>query len=88
MSAVRLHTSLPVSRIKYLRQQLHELAYLPNPQHGSVTKMDLRTGGLLAKHTNRKGGSYESVFPIGFYTNFGGYLARNLSILNELKQQG
>jgi hypothetical protein len=64
------------------------LFYLPNPSEGSVTKMDLRTGALLAKPANGSGGDYEAVFPIGFYTTYDGYLASNLSILDELKAQG
>ncbi|KAI0651086.1 hypothetical protein C8Q79DRAFT_1004406 [Trametes meyenii] len=65
------------------------LSYLPNPPNGrSVTKMDLRTGALLAKPANGKGGAYETVFPIGFYTNFGGYLDTNLSRIDEIKAQG
>jgi len=50
--------------------------------------MDLRTGALLAKPADGSDGKYESVFPIGFYTWFDGYLAGNLSILDELKAQG
>ncbi|GJE89062.1 hypothetical protein PsYK624_051540 [Phanerochaete sordida] len=65
------------------------LSLLPDPPDGrSVTKMDLRTGALLAKPATGKGGSYETVFPIGFYTNFGGYLDSNLTLLNELAAQG
>lgn len=65
------------------------LSLLPDPPAGrSVTKMDLRTGALLAKPATGKGGEYEPVFPIGFYTNFGGYLASNLSLLDDLKAQG
>lgn len=65
------------------------LSYLPSPPDGrSVTKMDLRTGALLAKPATGKGGAYETVFPVGFYTNFGGYLASNLSLVDEIKEQG
>jgi len=64
------------------------LYYLPNPSEGSVTKMDLRTGALLAKPANGSGGNYEAVFPIGFYTTYDGYLASNTSVLDELKAQG
>ncbi|KAI9459374.1 hypothetical protein HD554DRAFT_2137182 [Boletus coccyginus] len=56
------------------------LSVLPNPTYGSVTKMDLRTGALLARPATGAGGTYEPVFPIGFYTDFDGYLAKNLSI--------
>jgi len=64
------------------------LSVLPNPTYGSVTKMDLRTGALLAKPATGAGGTYEPVFPIGFYTDFDGYLATNLSVIDELKEQG
>lgn len=63
------------------------LSVLPNPTNSSVTKMDLRTGALLAKPATGLEGTYEPVFPIGFYTSFDGYLT-NLSVINELKEQG
>ncbi|KAH0580021.1 hypothetical protein H2248_002836 [Termitomyces sp. 'cryptogamus'] len=71
-------------------EAMGSLSYLPNPPSdiGSVTKMDLRTGALLARPANGKGGSYAPIFPIGFYTQFDGYLAQNLSILAELAAQG
>jgi len=51
--------------------------------------MDLRTGALLARPANGKGGPFERVFPIGFYTSYSGYLAMNYStVLPQLKQQG
>ncbi|THH33377.1 hypothetical protein EUX98_g816 [Antrodiella citrinella] len=66
-----------------------QLSFLPSPPEGrSVTKMDLRTGALLAKPATGAVGPYETVFPIGFYTNFGGYLASNLSLLDEIKADG
>ena len=58
---------------------------LPNPASGSVTKMDLQTGAMLVKNGSEL---WEPVFSLGFYTNFGGYLASNLSLLDELKDQG
>ncbi|KAI6037875.1 hypothetical protein EDC04DRAFT_3091063 [Pisolithus marmoratus] len=64
------------------------LYVLPNPPSGAVTKMDYRTGGLLARPATGVGGNYEPVFPIGFYTQFDGYLSTNLSLVNELKAQG
>lgn len=65
------------------------LSLLPDPPAGrSVTKMDLRTGALLAKPATGAKGDYAPVFPIGFYTDFGGYLTSNLSVLNELADQG
>ena len=65
-----------------------QLAYLPNPPAGrSTTKMDLRTGALLAKPATGKGGKYETVFPVGFYTSFD-YLSANLSTIDEIAAQG
>ncbi|KAG6889321.1 hypothetical protein C0992_005647 [Termitomyces sp. T32_za158] len=66
------------------------LSYLPAPPSdiGSVTKMDLRTGALLARPANGKGGPFAPVLPIGFYTQFDSYLAQNLSISAELAAQG
>ena len=66
------------------------LTYLPDPPSsvGSVTKMDLRTGAILAKPADGKGGSYAPVFPIGFYTTFDGYLTQDLNISAQLKAQG
>ncbi len=41
------------------------LTYLPDPpsEIGSVTRMDLRTGALLARPADGKGGPYSPVFP-------------------------
>jgi len=65
------------------------LTYLPSPPDtiGSITKLDLRTGGLLAKRA-RTQDSYEPVFPIGFFTQFGGYLEGNDNVLEVLQGQG
>lgn len=62
------------------------LYFLPDPTNSAVTKMDLRTGALLAKPANGQG-SYQPVFPIGFYTEFQ-YLADNLTLIDELAAQG
>ena len=71
-------------------QATSSLTYLPDPPPsiGSVTKMDLRTGALLAKPADGKGGSYAPVFPIGFFTTFEGYLTQDLNISAQLKAQG
>ena len=71
-------------------QATGSLTYLPDPPPsiGSVTKMDLRTGAILAKPADGKGGSFAPVFPIGFYTAFGGYLTQDLNISSQLKAQG
>ncbi|KIJ65094.1 hypothetical protein HYDPIDRAFT_88888 [Hydnomerulius pinastri MD-312] len=63
------------------------LYLLPNPTDGAATKMDLRTGALLAKPANGQGSDYQPVFPIGFYTEFE-YLSGNLSVIDELSSQG
>lgn len=66
------------------------LTYLPDPPSdiGSVTKMDLRTGALLARPANGNGGDFAPVLPVGFYTQFNGYLAKDLSISSTLAEQG
>ena len=66
-----------------------KLSYLPFPDAsiGSFTKLDLRTGGLLAKRANDSR-PYEPIFPMGFFTNIDGYLGGNRSALEELKSQG
>jgi hypothetical protein len=66
------------------------LTYLPNPPSsiGSVTKMDSRTGALLARPANGKGGDFAPVFPIGFYTQFDSYLAKDLTVSATLAKQG
>lgn len=66
------------------------LTYLPSLPSGigSVTKMDLRTGALLAQPAKGSGGAFAPVFPIGFYTLFDSYLATNLSIPATLASQG
>ena len=61
------------------------LVYLPSPVSGATTSLDRKTGALMTRATN---GSFQAVFPIGFYTDFEGYLAGNLSILDEIKSQG
>ncbi|KAH9008415.1 hypothetical protein EDB84DRAFT_96555 [Lactarius hengduanensis] len=65
------------------------LAYLPSPPDtiGSITKLDQRTGGLLAKRA-RSQDPYEPIFPVGFFTTFGGYLEGNDGVLEALKGQG
>lgn len=66
------------------------LTYLPSLPSGigSVAKMDLRTGALLAQPANGSGGAFAPVLPIGFYTQFDSYLATNLSIPAQLASQG
>jgi len=65
------------------------LSYLPNPLSGSVTKLDSRTGGLWTKPFNAgHAANYTPVFSLGFYTSFDDYLAKDLSILDDLKARG
>ncbi|KAH8988399.1 hypothetical protein EDB92DRAFT_1817588 [Lactarius akahatsu] len=66
-----------------------KLVYLPSPPDsiGSITKLDQRTGGLLAKRAFTQD-PYEPIFPVGFYTQFGGYLEGNDGVLEVLKRQG
>lgn len=64
------------------------LTYLPPPSKGSVTKLDARTGALLARPATGEAGDYQPIFATGFYTQFGDYLASNLSLISELKDQG
>jgi len=65
------------------------LSYLPNPVSGSITKFDARTGGLWTKTFDAGHATgYTPVFPLGFYTSFDGYLSKNFSILDDLKERG
>jgi hypothetical protein len=65
------------------------LSYLPNPVSGSITKLDARTGGLWTKPFDAGYATgYTPVLPLGFYTSFDDYLAKNLSILDDLKARG
>jgi hypothetical protein len=65
------------------------LTYLPLPPNhiGSVTKLDLKTGGLLAKRAHIQE-PYQPIFPVGFFTDFEGYLEDNDTSLEVLKSQG
>ncbi|EJU00465.1 hypothetical protein DACRYDRAFT_109183 [Dacryopinax primogenitus] len=65
----------------------NRLTYLPpNPFNGSTTKFDARTGATLVKSFDT--GVWEPIFPLGFYTTFGGYLEYNLTILDHTKEIG
>ena len=65
------------------------LTYLPSPPNsiGSITKLDQRTGGLLVNQAGSQG-PYEPFFPVGFFTQFDGYLSGNDAVLQELQSQG
>ncbi|KAF4611870.1 hypothetical protein D9613_003961 [Agrocybe pediades] len=86
--AYNISCSATLSSQKF--QAFGSLSLLPDPPAsiGSVTKMDLRTGALLARPANGKGGAFAPVFPIGFYTNFGGYLDSDFTIPAKLASQG
>jgi len=63
------------------------LLYLPDTQ-GSVVKTDLRTGTLWTRPANGTGGPFQPFIPQGFYVSFDQYLAKNLSIIDQLKADG
>jgi hypothetical protein len=65
-----------------------KLPFLPDNTNGSVTKMDMKTGALLARPATGEDGPFEPVFPIGFYTSFGGFLENNLTTLDDIKAKG
>jgi hypothetical protein len=60
--------------------------YLPNT-NASVTKTDLRTGALWVKPPNGTG-AFAPFIPQGFYINFDEYLATNLTMITQLKEDG
>ncbi|KAG9078073.1 hypothetical protein FS749_009967 [Ceratobasidium sp. UAMH 11750] len=51
---------------------------------GGVVQMDGRTGGLVAGQGKKRA----AVLPFGFYTSFGGYLEKNVTVLDEIKAEG
>ncbi|OAX36040.1 hypothetical protein K503DRAFT_331162 [Rhizopogon vinicolor AM-OR11-026] len=63
------------------------LLYLPDT-NASVTKTDLRTGALWVRPADGKGGAFVPFIPQGFYVNFDSYLAKNLSMIDQLKADG
>ncbi|KAG6377717.1 hypothetical protein JVT61DRAFT_14488 [Boletus reticuloceps] len=63
------------------------LLYLPDTK-GSVVKTDLRTGALWARPADGKGGDFQPFIPQGFYVSFDQYLAKNLSLIDQLKTDG
>jgi len=63
------------------------LLYLPDTE-GSVVKTDLRTGTSWARPANGTGGPFQPFIPQGFYVSFDQYLAKNLSIIDQLKADG
>ncbi|KAG1771306.1 hypothetical protein EDD22DRAFT_864291, partial [Suillus occidentalis] len=63
------------------------LLYLPDT-NASVTKTDLRTGALWVRPANGTGGAFAPFVPQGFYINFDQYLAKNLTMIDQLKADG
>ncbi|KAG1732635.1 uncharacterized protein EDB91DRAFT_664266 [Suillus paluster] len=63
------------------------LLYLPDTT-ASVTKTDLRTGALWVRPANGEGGAFAPFIPQGFYINFDKYLAKNLTMIDQLKADG
>ncbi|KIK75861.1 hypothetical protein PAXRUDRAFT_88970, partial [Paxillus rubicundulus Ve08.2h10] len=63
------------------------LLYLPDTSN-SVVKTDLRTGALWTRPADGKGGAFAPFIPQGFYISFDQYLAKNLSLLDQLKADG
>ncbi|KAG8765231.1 hypothetical protein FRC12_007614 [Ceratobasidium sp. 428] len=59
--------------------------YLPPvpKEIGGVVQMDGSTGALVSGQGKRS-----PVLPFGFYTAFGGYLDKNLTVLDEIKKDG
>ncbi|CCO28464.1 hypothetical protein BN14_02459 [Rhizoctonia solani AG-1 IB] len=62
------------------------VTYLPpKPDSiGNVVQTDGRTGALLVPQGDKR----VPILPFGFYTGFGGYLDQNLTILDDIKNEG
>jgi hypothetical protein len=84
--------SLPSNPQQQFTSSSSNITFLPNPPPttASVTKLDLRTGGLLTKKfSNGQGtGDYERVLPVGFYSDWDGYLKDNDTTVETLAEQG
>ncbi|KAI6037979.1 hypothetical protein EDC04DRAFT_2070394 [Pisolithus marmoratus] len=63
------------------------LLYLPDTNN-SVTKTDLRTGSLWVRPVNNPTSGFRPFVPQGFYVSFDQYLAKNLSLIDQLKADG
>lgn len=66
---------------------INSISRLPDPARGSITKVDARTGVLWTRPAEANT-AFEPIIPFGFYTTFGGYVADNVTILNEIKHLG
>lgn len=61
-----------------------ELFWLPgNPYGGSTVQLDTKTDELVSPSFHG-----QKVFPIGYYTTWGGYLAGNWSVLEDIRKAG
>ncbi|KAG8750263.1 hypothetical protein FRC12_012963, partial [Ceratobasidium sp. 428] len=67
-------------------QSSNTVQYLPPiPRNvGGVVQIDGHKGGLIAG----QGRERAPVLPFGFYTAFGGYLEKNLTVLDDIKKEG
>jgi len=63
------------------------LLYLPpNPFGGSTARLDARTGALVVKGSTSE--TWEPIWPFGMYTSFDGFLAKDLTVLDDIKARG
>nr|GAT56229.1 predicted protein [Mycena chlorophos] len=89
-TAYKLTCSATFGKQKFSATSL--LTYLPDPpaEISGAVKFDARTGAILARPLKGpKTAVFEPVFPIGFYTGFGNYLAANYTTaLPQLAAQG
>ena len=80
-------TSSSPNHIKPYFSASASLLYLADTK-GSVVKTDLWTGTLWTWPANGMGGPFQPLIPQGFYVPFDQYLAKNLSIIDQLKADG
>ncbi|KAG1816720.1 uncharacterized protein BJ212DRAFT_1587472 [Suillus subaureus] len=57
-------------------------------RYASVTKADLRTGASGVRPPSDEGGLFAPFIPQRFYINFDQHLAKNLSLIDQLKADG
>lgn len=64
----------------------------PSPYGGSTVLLDTATDKLVVaaagRHGSAGGAGHRAFFPIGYYTNWGGYLDGNFSRLRDIKAAG
>ncbi|KAG9127924.1 hypothetical protein FRC07_007575 [Ceratobasidium sp. 392] len=76
-------TSVKSGKVFHSSSNVHYLPPVPK-NVGGVVQSDGRTGGLIAGQGKKRG----PVLPFGFYTAFGGYLEKNVTVLDEIKKDG